>query len=54
MGDRCVYLFRVARWLKVLDAILRAVSDANIEFSDLYALLAGRAEAPAATQARGS
>jgi hypothetical protein len=40
MAGRCVYLCRVARWDKVLDAVLRAASDANIEFVDLCALLA--------------
>jgi hypothetical protein len=35
-----VYLFFVARWEKVLEAVLRATSDANIEFVDLCALLA--------------
>ena len=29
----------MARWEKVLDSILRATSDANIEFVDLCALL---------------
>ena len=35
-----MYLCRVARWEKVLDAVLRAASDANIEFIDLCAVLA--------------
>jgi hypothetical protein len=34
-AGRCVYLCRAARWGKVLDAVLRAASDANIEFVDL-------------------
>ncbi len=29
----------MARWEKVLDVVLRAASDANIEFADLCALL---------------
>jgi hypothetical protein len=36
---RRVYPDRVARWEKVLDAVLRATSDPNIEFVDLCSLL---------------
>jgi hypothetical protein len=33
-----VYFDAVARWEKVLDAILGATSDANVEFVDLCAV----------------
>ena len=36
---RCVYPLLVARWEKVLDTVLRAASDANIDFGELCALL---------------
>jgi hypothetical protein len=36
---RRVYFDAVARWEKVLDAILGATSDANVEFVDLCAVL---------------
>ena len=34
-----VYFWQVAGWEKILDAVLRATSDANIRFADLCALL---------------
>ena len=36
---RGVYPLLVARWEKVLDTVLRAASDANIDFVELCALL---------------
>jgi hypothetical protein len=36
---RGVYALFVARWEKVLDTVLRAASDANIDFGELCALL---------------
>jgi hypothetical protein len=36
---RGVYPLLVARWEKALDTVLRAASDANIDFGELCALL---------------
>ena len=36
---RGVYPLLVARWEKVLDTVLRAASDANIDFGELCALV---------------